>query len=88
MRRRLLGETALECGPERDVAVRLQERVESLDVVNPRVRASMRELGEIGEGRRAEIEQVLPLQIAARPLARDRCHSLRAMLGRIDPSPG
>ena len=53
---RLLGEPALEGAAERRIAVRLQERVEPLDVVNPDLRAPMRELGEIRQCRRAEIE--------------------------------
>ena len=75
---RLLGEAALESGPQRPVAVRLQELVQPLDIVNPRVWASMRELGEIREGPCAEVEQMLPLQIprarlpeAPRPVAPD-----------------
>ena len=36
----------------------------------------MGELGEIGKAPRAEIEQVLALQIAPRALARDRGHAL------------
>ena len=46
------------------------------------LRASMRELGEIRQGGRAEIEQVLPLQIAPRPLPGDRGDPLGAMLGQ------
>ena len=42
----------------------------------------MGELGEIGQRRGAEIEQVLPLQIAPRAFARDGGDALRAMLGQ------
>jgi hypothetical protein len=65
---RLLAETTLKGRPQRRIAVRLEERVQSLDVVNPQLRASMRELREIRQGRGTEIEQVLALQIASRPL--------------------
>ena len=53
---RLLGEAALEGTAQRRIAVCLQQLVEPLDVVNPDLRASMRELGEIRQGRRPEIE--------------------------------
>jgi hypothetical protein len=41
--------------------------VQALDFVNPRARPSVRELGEIGECRGAEIEQMLTLQVTAGP---------------------
>ena len=73
---------ALEGGAQRRVAVRLQERVEPLDFVNPRARPPMRQLGQIRERRGAEIDQMLPLQIAPRALAGDGRHALGAMLGQ------
>lgn len=79
---RLLGEPALEGGAQRRIAVRLQELVQALDLMNPGARPSMRQLGEIREGRGAEIDQMLPLQIAARAFAGDRRHALRAVLGQ------
>ena len=79
---RLLGEAALEGRAQRGVAVRLQERVQPLDIADPRARAPMRELGEIRERRGAEIEQMLALQIAPRALAGDGRHALRAVLGQ------
>ena len=60
---RLLGEAALEGVAQRDIAMRLQEVVQPLDIVNPRLRAAMGELGEIRQGRRAEVKQVLPLPV-------------------------
>ena len=78
----LLGEAALEGAAQRRIAVRLQQRVQPLDIANPDLRAPMGELGEIGQGGGAEIEQMLPLQIAPRALARDRGDALGAMLGQ------
>jgi hypothetical protein len=53
---RLLAEATLEGTAQGRITVRLQELVESLDVVNPDLRASMRELGEIRQGRGTEIQ--------------------------------
>jgi hypothetical protein len=53
---RLLRQAVLEGAPQRRLAVRLEERVEPLDVLTPLVRPAMRELGEIGQGRSPEIE--------------------------------
>lgn len=53
---RLFGEAALEGSEEGRIAVALQQVVPPLDIVTPRPRAAMRELGEIGQGGRAEIE--------------------------------
>ena len=48
---RLLGEAALEGRAQRRIAVRLQQRVQPLDVADPHARAAMRELGEIRQRR-------------------------------------
>ena len=56
--------------------------MQALDVVNPRARAPMRELGEIRERRGPEIDQVLALQVAARAFAGDGGHALGAVLGQ------
>src|SRR4029453_1548160 len=69
---RLLGETTLKRGAQCPIAVSLQEGVQALDFGNPRTRAPMRQLGEIGERRGAEINQMLTLQIAAGAFAGDR----------------
>ena len=45
-------------------------------------RAAMGELGEVLQGRPAELEQMLALQVALGALARDRGHALRAVLGQ------
>jgi len=78
----LLAEAALEGTAQSRITVRLQERVESLDVVNPDLRAPMRELGEIRQGCRAEIQQVLTLQVASGPCPGDRRDPLRTVLGQ------
>jgi len=52
---------ALKGPAQRGVALRLQQRMEPLDIVNPELGTAMRELSEIRQGRRAEIEQVLTL---------------------------
>jgi hypothetical protein len=40
----------------------------------------MRELGQIGEGCRSQLDQMLPLQVAAGPFARHGGDALGAML--------
>jgi hypothetical protein len=58
---RLLGEPAVKGLAHRRIAMRLQEGMQALDVMNPDLWAPVRELGEIRERRRTEIQQVLPL---------------------------
>ena len=48
----LLGEPAREGGAERGIAVRLQQVVQLLDVVDPRPRPPVHELGEVLQRRR------------------------------------
>jgi hypothetical protein len=50
-------------------AVRLQERVQALDLGDPRLRPPMGQLGQIHERRRAEVEEMLALQAATGALA-------------------
>src|SRR6058998_3797076 len=64
----------------RRIAVDLQQLVQPLHVVNPYLQSSMGELGEIRQRGRAEIEQMLALQIAPSPFPRDRGDSLGAVL--------
>jgi hypothetical protein len=53
---RLLGEATLKRGTERHVAVRLQELVQPLDLVDPRPRTSVGQLGQIRESGGPEID--------------------------------
>jgi len=62
--------------------MRLQERVQPLDLGDPGAGTPMRQLGQIREGRGAEIDQMLALQISARALARDGRDALCAVLGQ------
>lgn len=52
-------------------------RVQALDLGTPRPRAPMGQLGEIRERRRAEIEEMLALQVATGALAAE-CRRARA----------
>ena len=52
-------------------AVGLQQLVEALDVVNPRARTAVRQLSQIREGRRADLERMLTLQVLPDDDARD-----------------
>jgi hypothetical protein len=66
---RLLTESAFEGATEGRLAVGLEQPVQPLDIMNPDLWATMRELGEIREGGGPEVEQMLALQIAPGPLA-------------------
>jgi hypothetical protein len=79
---RLVSETTLEGGPQRRLAVRLQERVQALDFGNPGAGTPMRELGEIREGCSADVDQMLSLQVTAGAFAGHGRHALGAMLGQ------
>src|SRR5213592_2309017 len=64
---RLLCESALEGAAHGRIAVDLQQLVQPLHIVNPDLRSPMGELGDIRQGGRAKIEQMLALQITPRP---------------------
>src|SRR6185503_10609980 len=76
------GETLLKGQSERGGAVRLQERMEPLDVSDPDARATVRQLGEICVRRRAELEQVLALEIAFAAFPGHGGDELRPMFGQ------
>ena len=65
---RLLGEAAFERGAQRRVAVGVQERVQPLDLGDPRARPSVRQLGEIRERRRKAIRDVVDAVRVSAPL--------------------
>ncbi len=58
----------------------LQQAMQVLDIVNPGARATTNQLGQIGERRGPEFDQVLALQVASRPRAGRGGDALRAML--------
>src|SRR5713226_138961 len=66
---RLLGEPAGEGRPYRVLAVRRQQRVKAIDIADPDLGPPMRELGQVLQGGRPELQQMLALQIAFRTLA-------------------
>src|SRR6266853_2661161 len=79
---RLLREPANEGRSYRVLAVRGEQRVEAIDVADPDLWPSMRELGQVLQGGRPQLQQMLPLQIAFRALARDGGDVLRAVFGQ------
>src|SRR5262249_62147449 len=62
---RLLIESTLERGAQRRLAMCLQQPVQPIDFVNPSVRPPIRQLREIRERCRAEIDEMLALQVPA-----------------------
>src|SRR2546427_7477845 len=79
---RLLSEPASEGRPYRVLAVRREQRVEAINVADPDLGPSMRELGQVLQGERPELQQMLPLQIAFCALARNGGDVLRAVFGQ------
>lgn len=76
------GKPAREGGAQRGIPVRLQQVMQPLDVVDPRPLAAVDELREVRQRGRAQIQQMLALEVAPRPRARHRGHALGAMLGQ------
>ena len=81
----LLGEAPFERRAQRGITVGLQERVEPLDLRDPRARTPVGQLREIRERRGAEIDQMLTLEIPTRSLAGHGGHALRTMLRQDRP---
>jgi hypothetical protein len=84
---RLVGEAPLEGRPQGAVAMTLQQLVQVLDVVDPGPRTAVRELGQIRQRRRAQINQMLSLEIAPGALPRTAATRCARCSGRIEPSP-
>src|SRR5262249_59752773 len=68
---RLLIESTLERGAQRRLAMCLQQPVQPIDFVNPSVRPPIRQLREIRERCRAEIDEMLALQVPAGAVSPD-----------------
>ena len=82
MKRRLedLALDALAQGPpQRLGSVHLQQLVQVIDVAGPLARPPMHHLGQKDQGRFAEVEQQLPLEVALATLAGDGCDEGRPM---------
>ena len=77
---RLLHEATVKGGAHTLIAMLLEELMQPLDVSDPRTGPTMNELGEVGERRRPELQQMLPLQVATRALAGHGRHRLGPML--------
>ena len=58
----------------------LQQIVEVIDVPDP-IRAAMDDLGQVDERRRAEVQQLLALEVAFGALAGDGGDERRAVIG-------
>lgn len=84
----LLGESSRKRGAQRGIAVCFQQRVQAFDFGNPRARSTMDQLGQVLEGRRPQLKEVLPLQISASALAGHRGGAVRAVLGQDRAGPG
>jgi len=62
--------------------VQLQQIMQLIDVADPVARTAMDDLGQVNQGRLAQVEQLLPLEVAFAPLARDGREERRTMLGQ------
>src|SRR5206468_618547 len=78
---RVLLHAAREGGAHGVVPIGGEQAMEAIDVAQPDLRPSMRELRDVRERVRPKLQQVLALQIALGPFAGYRRDVLRAMLG-------
>ena len=71
--------------PQNFRGMTLQDRVQSIDILEPLPRPTMHNLGEIANRRFPQLQQLLPFQIALPALPRYGCHQSGAMLGQRRP---